>query len=230
VPIGTQTLTSGSASITTAALASATHTITAVYGGDPNFTGSTSPALQQVVQDFNFNIVPDSGNPGGSTNQTITPGQTVSFKFSVQPVGGIFNFPITLSATGLPPGASVVFTPSTVTLGATGSSFTMAVMIANTTASARRRIPWQGGDLLFAVLLLPFIGPVRRKTRQSKLVTFCGIAMIGLAALTALSGCGTGDGFFGQKQKSYTVTVNGKATGPNGVTLQHVAAVTLTVQ
>ena len=54
--------------------------------------------------------------------------------------------------------------------------------------------------------------------------------MISLAALTALSGCGAGNGLFGQAQKSYTITVTGTATGLNGAALQHIATVTLTVQ
>jgi N-acetylneuraminic acid mutarotase len=47
--LGTGTLSSGKATFTTSTLAVGTHSITAVYGGDANFTGSTSPALKQTV-------------------------------------------------------------------------------------------------------------------------------------------------------------------------------------
>jgi hypothetical protein len=228
--IGTQSLASGSASIAITALSVGTHSITAVYGGDPNFTGSSSSVLLQVVQDFNVNIVSDPSNPGGSTNQTIVPGQTATFKFSVLPVAGLFNYPITLSVTGLPPGASAVFTPSTISLSSTGSSFTMVVTLANANALLGRKIPWGGGDVLVAVLLMPFIGPVRRRARGVKTFVVCLIAAMSLTALTTLSGCGTGNGFSGQAQKSYTLTLTGTATGPSGATLQHIATVTLTVQ
>jgi hypothetical protein len=48
--LGTGTLnSSGQATFSTASLARGTHSITAVYGGDSNYLGSTSPALNQVV-------------------------------------------------------------------------------------------------------------------------------------------------------------------------------------
>ncbi len=48
--LGTGTLSNGSASFTTAALAHGPHSITAVYGGDGSYTGSTSAALSQSVK------------------------------------------------------------------------------------------------------------------------------------------------------------------------------------
>lgn len=230
VVLGMQSLTSGSASITTSALATGTHSIMASYGGDSSFTGSSSSALLQVIQDFNFNIIPDPSNPGGATDQTVIPGRTATFKFSVLPVAGAFSFPITLSATGLPPGASVIFTPSTISVSPTGSSFTMAVSVAPANASSQHKTLWGGGEVVITVLLLPFIRSPRRRTRGAKLLTICGITALSLVTLTALSGCGSGSGFFGQAQKSYTMTMTGTATGPNGATLQHMAKITLTVQ
>ena len=41
--IGTGTLSGGKATFTTSALLATTHTITAVYAGDGNYNGSTSP-------------------------------------------------------------------------------------------------------------------------------------------------------------------------------------------
>src|SRR5207237_1287390 len=48
--LGTGTLSGGQASFTTTSLTVATHDITAVYGGDNNFTGSTSAAVVETVQ------------------------------------------------------------------------------------------------------------------------------------------------------------------------------------
>jgi hypothetical protein len=106
----------------------------------------------------------------------------------------------------------------------------MAVTIANDNASLQHKVLWGGGDVLVAILLLPVIKPVRRRARGAKLFMVCGIAVMSLVALTTLSGCGTGNGFLGQVQKSYTLTLIGTATGSNGATLQHIATVTLTVQ
>jgi hypothetical protein len=47
--LGTGGLSNGTASYSTSSLAGGTHAITAVYGGDGNYTGSTSPVLNQVV-------------------------------------------------------------------------------------------------------------------------------------------------------------------------------------
>jgi hypothetical protein len=47
--LGTGTLSGGKATFSTSALPVATHSITAVYGGSVNFSGSTSAALSQVV-------------------------------------------------------------------------------------------------------------------------------------------------------------------------------------
>jgi hypothetical protein len=47
--LGTASLASGSATFSTASLAAGSHSITAVYGGDVNNAGSTSPILSQTV-------------------------------------------------------------------------------------------------------------------------------------------------------------------------------------
>jgi hypothetical protein len=47
--LGTATLSSGTASLSLTTLAVGSHSITAVYGGDPNFKTSTSAALSQKV-------------------------------------------------------------------------------------------------------------------------------------------------------------------------------------
>src|SRR5208282_2501899 len=51
--LGTGTLSSGSATYSTSALAVGSHSITAVYGGDTNDSGSTSTTLTQTVNQAN---------------------------------------------------------------------------------------------------------------------------------------------------------------------------------
>ena len=48
--LGTGTLSGGSATFTTSTLKIGTTTVEAVYGGDPNFAGSTSNKVKQVVE------------------------------------------------------------------------------------------------------------------------------------------------------------------------------------
>jgi len=74
--LGTGTLGSGTATFTTSALAIGGHSITAVYGGDADFNGSTSPALtQNVNKDATTGIVGSSVDPsvfGNSVTFTAT--------------------------------------------------------------------------------------------------------------------------------------------------------------
>src|SRR5207249_5465091 len=49
--LGTGTLSGGTVTFTTSGLTAGTHSITAIYGGDANFTGSTSPALTQTSEE-----------------------------------------------------------------------------------------------------------------------------------------------------------------------------------
>jgi hypothetical protein len=100
--LGTGTLnSSATAVLTTSALAVASHSITAVYSGDSNFAGSTSPALTQVVN-----------QDGTTTTLSATPdpsvyGQMVTFKASVKAAA---------PGSGTPTGA-VAFLDGTTTLG-----------------------------------------------------------------------------------------------------------------
>ncbi|HEY5330098.1 MAG TPA: Ig-like domain repeat protein [Acidobacteriaceae bacterium] len=220
-----QTLVAGSASVTVT-LTAGTHSITAVYSGDTNFSAGTSTVLSQFVADFSFTLL----SSGGSSSQTVTPGQTATYSFTVAPIGGPFNFPVTLSATGLPPGATVTFTPPVITVGASPANFTMTIQTAKTTAALRRTGLFGGGAMMAGLLLLPFTRRMRRRARRIRPLNLCALLLLGLGALGGLAGCGTGSGFFGESQHTYTINVIGTATGANGLTLQHVATVTLTVE
>jgi ABC-type transporter Mla subunit MlaD len=77
-----------------------------------------------------------------------------------------------------------------------------------------------------ALLLLPFAGKLRRAgKRLGRMMSLLLLLAAGVSALAGLTGCGAGIGFFGQAQKTYTVTV----TGTSG-TLSHSTSVTLTVE
>jgi hypothetical protein len=227
-PIGSSTLTNGSAAVTTT-LIGGTHTITTVYAGDGNFTGSASSTLAQLVIDFN--LAPGTTTQG---SQSLEPGQAATYPLNLLPVGGPFTLPITLSAIGLPPGATVTFTQQVVTLGASPVGVTMTIQTAASGASLHRGGFFgtaYGNGTIALGLLLPFSCWTRRKARGRRWLTLGAAMVLSLAAIGGLTGCGTGSGFFGQSQQSYTVTVFGTATGAGGATLQHsMAVITLTVQ
>jgi len=77
--LGSATLTGGSASVSTSSLSAGSHSITAIHSGDSNFSGSTSAALTQIVnQVATTTTVTSSLNPS-------TYGQNVTFTATVSP-------------------------------------------------------------------------------------------------------------------------------------------------
>jgi hypothetical protein len=221
--LGNATLTAGSATFETT-LTAGVQTLTAIYVGDTNFTGNTSPTLAQLITDFSFALA--SSSP---VSQTVIPGQSASYAFSVQPIAGAFTLPVVLSATGLPPGATVTFTPQTITLGSSPANFTMAIQTPASSASLVPHGLFGSGTIALGLMLLPFSSWTRRRLRSMRPLTLCLALLFSLAAIGGLTGCGTGSGFFGQPAHTYTITLFGTATGAGGATLQHSASVTLTV-
>src|SRR5262249_12594443 len=93
----------GTASLSTAALALGSHSITVSYAGDSNFTASTSPALTQVVS---ASLTATSTALASSAATTVY-GQAVTFTSTVSPGSG----------SGTPTG-TVTFLDGSATLGA----------------------------------------------------------------------------------------------------------------
>jgi hypothetical protein len=81
-PLGTAAVSGGNASLTIAALTIGPHTITASYGGNANFTGSTSSALTQTV-----NGVSTATALTASPDPSVF-GQQVTFTATVSPTSG----------------------------------------------------------------------------------------------------------------------------------------------
>src|SRR5580692_735997 len=127
--LGTATLSGGRATITTSTLGGGVHSISAVYGGDANFAGSTSPVLAQTVADFSLSASPNK--------TTITAGSTSTYTITITPDGG-FSQPISFHCSGAPMSvtcttpASVsptggVYAPFNLTVAMTGSSQVLPV-------------------------------------------------------------------------------------------------------
>jgi sugar lactone lactonase YvrE len=76
VVLGTATILHETASISTSQLSIATHPITAVYGGDTNYTGATSAVLSQVVNKTTLQVIANDaqriyGQPNPAFTATI---------------------------------------------------------------------------------------------------------------------------------------------------------------
>jgi hypothetical protein len=111
--LGNGSLNNGRAPFTTSSLSAGPHSITAVYGGDTNFSGSTSGVLSQTV----------TSDTGGATSTSVsgspnpaTIGQTVTLTAIV-----------TSSGSGTPTG-TVTFEDGTTDLGAAPVSGGQAVL------------------------------------------------------------------------------------------------------
>src|SRR5207253_251264 len=97
--LGTGTLSGGTATFTTSGLGTGTHSITGIYGGDANFTGSTSPILTQTIGKAASSTAVASSNVPSMSVSRVT-----------------FTATVTSSATSIPTG-TVTFQDGAATLG-----------------------------------------------------------------------------------------------------------------
>jgi hypothetical protein len=240
-PTGTVTFYDGATALCSTSVAAATctvnsasaplslgsHSITASYSGDTNYTGPMSSAVAtETVSDFTVSAA--------STTATVTPGTAAEFTFTVSPVSPATSFPsaITFSVSGLPRGYSYTLTPSSVGT-CTSSCSTTVILKIQTELTAAAKYKDASKNLLarmapfsLALLLLPFASRLRKAGKRfRRMLSVILLLGMNLAAVAGLSGCGSTGGFFGQAQKSYTVTV----TATSGA-LSHTTNVTLTVE
>ena len=122
--LGTGTLSGGTATLATSALVGGAHSITAVYGGDTNFTSSTSPVLTQTVADFSLSASP--------TTATVAAGSTATYAITITPAGG-FNQTISFQC-GNAPMLTTCSAPASVS--AIGGSYAPFNVTVATTAPA----------------------------------------------------------------------------------------------
>ncbi|MER6334871.1 Ig-like domain repeat protein, partial [Streptomyces sp. NPDC001034] len=118
--LGTGTLVGGTATLTTSALAVGSHSLTAVYSGDTEFTGSTSPVDPQTVTQAatttGLTSAPDPSVFGEA--KTLTATVTVVPPGAGTPTGTVDFFDgATLLGTGTLSGGTATFTTSALGVG-----------------------------------------------------------------------------------------------------------------
>ena len=208
----------GTATLTLSTLPTGVLSLTASYGGDTSYLSSTSTPTVTQVEDFA--IAPSAGTP----SVPVVPGASANFTVALTPAAGGFLSPITLTATGLPPGATYSFSPATVTPGSAVTSSVLTVQTAKPVSTARNL--GSAAGIALALLLLPFglSRKARAVVKEARLLSVVG-ALLLLGSVAGLTGCGTSNGFFGRPAQTYTVTV----TGTSG-TLVHSTQVVLNLQ
>jgi len=87
--LGTGALSGGSASFTTSTLPAITNSITAAYGGDSNFAGSTSNIVKQVVNKATTTTALTTSLNPSKVGQSVTFTASVTPEFSGTPTGNV---------------------------------------------------------------------------------------------------------------------------------------------
>jgi hypothetical protein len=150
--------------------------------------------------------------------QTIQPTGSATYTISVTPQNGAFTSAITLSATGLPLGATATFSPASITPGSSPATSTLTIQAATTTGSIKDS-RWPLALPALGVIGLLFLPGKRRR----RLFALCLLTIASLGTIATLSGCGGGSSL--QSSQTYTITVSGTGGGQTQTT-----AVQLTVQ
>ena len=214
--LGSGTLASGTASYATSSLTVGTHSVTAAYGGDTQFSTLTSSAVSQVVSDFTIAVA-----SGGSSSATVAAGGTATYSLTITPSAGT-TFPAvaTLTATGAPTGSVLTITPSTLAAGDGATNVTVAIQVP---ATASRRSASSVGlalsPIMAGILLLPWGGKIRLRLGSRRRIA-CGL-LLALVAASAWIGCGSSTPAPAPPQpRSYTITLTATAgTVTNSTTL-----------
>ena len=222
-PLGTSTVIAGQATLPLTFSSIGTYAITAVYSGDTYFLTSTSPVLNEVIEDFSIAVA-----TGSSGTATVLGGNSISYTFTVAPVGGTTLIdPINFGLSGFPVGTTATFSPATVPAGSGPTTITLTVKPppvaqAHLDRAPLRRTATHDAPIVLAFLLLPFV--FRRRGRRLAALFLWLLLCVSAIGLT---GCITdaSSGYYGTTPNTYTLAV----TATSGA-LTHATTVTLIVQ
>lgn len=193
---------------------------------------SEVPPYNAIVTDF---VLSSSSSPASPV--TVSPGSPAVFVIQVaSTIQGGFTNPVTLACSaGLPPGATCLFSPATVT-PATGSGGTATLVATSSltiytsgTSTAMSRHPpsppWSVFDSRWLCSAIPILGlacmvPGRRR----KIFRHLGIGVFTILTSLCISSCGSSKAT-PLTSNSYTVTITGTSNQ-----LVHMTTVTLNIQ
>ena len=196
--------------------------MTAAYSGDGDYNSATSALYSQIVTaqaavlDFTLTLT-------SAQSQTVIPGNAAPYTVQVAPTNVTYPGTVTFSATGLPAGATISFSPATV---AANGGITPSNVTVQTAPQKAALNTGSVGSFALALLMLPFATSRRIRKGSRRYFYLLLVLLGGIAATTSLTGCGyNGNGFFGQAPQTYNITI----TATSG-TIQHSVNVTLNVQ
>ncbi len=217
--VGTGILVNGSTSAVYLAPPAGARTLSAQYSGDVNFSPSSSAsqiATISALPDFGISIA-------GSSTATVQAGSAATYSLLVSGQPTPYTGIVTLSATGLPAGATVGFSPVQVVPGVGSATVTVSVQTSAAQAGLRRP-GFSNSGTLWAVGGILFCGGLMRRKRRGLWLFSLGLLLCGCGARTV------GEQGQALASQSYSVGITGTSTNLAGAVVTHTTAVTLTVQ
>jgi hypothetical protein len=180
------------------------------------------PYSTLTITDFALSASPSSASaqPGGPVVYTITVASTAQ---------GFFGYPVVLNcASGMPPGATCLFTPVSLSLGTTGSATSALTIYSTVGGSASnahpvvpiRKLAYAGFAVPIFVVGFTFCAKSRRRVLAPRFF----VAVLLLCGAIGMSTCG-GSHTSTATSNTYTITVTGTANQ-----LSHQTTVSLTIQ
>jgi MYXO-CTERM domain-containing protein len=186
-------------------------------------TTVTMSAPESVIADFSAVAAPTFTLSSPTGAQTVQPGASAQYTISATAQNGALSNAVTLAASGLPPGATATFSPTSLTPGSSPVTSTLTIQTAAiASVEPAKKSPWPLAAPALALIGLLFL-PGKRRRRWISLAL---LLFASLATFTALTACGGGFGMnAASAPTSYSITV----TGTSG-SIQQTTTVQLTVQ
>jgi len=211
--VASATLSHGAASAAYLSPSAGTHSLVASYSGDTNFIPSNSNAITAIVL-----AMPDfTLATSGSSSQTVQPGSIATYNFALAAQPAPFTGAVSMSVSGLPPGATASFSPPQVVPGSASATTALSVQ----TLAPVVQMPSTLTPTILCALALPLI--LLRRRRRASFAVLC------LFVLTL--GCGSRSvQEQTQPSQAYTLTVIGTSTNLAGALVIHSTTVTLNIQ
>jgi sugar lactone lactonase YvrE len=214
---------------TTPAAGTDTLSVTFTPTDTTNYTNATA-AVMLSVSDFSF------ASSGGTASQSVSVGSPATFTFTSAPLGlstilGVTSF----SVTGMPAGATYVFTPSSFPTNSAGGPVSLVVQTTGVAAGLNRdRFTLDNGHpgifstAMLALLCMPVLGLfwLRKKPLQTSsalAVALFTVLLVGV--VLGIVSCSNNSQSTTPQSASYPLVV----TATSG-SLQHSVNATLTVQ
>jgi hypothetical protein len=188
--LGASPLSAGSSSFTSASLSTGTHSITATYSGEANYSASTSSPVTVTVTaapspDYSLSI--------SSASLTVARGGSGKLTIRVTPVNG-FKQILELACSGIPAGGNCTFAPQTLNPASGAVSTNLTVQAPSAVAAILVSKPFSGPRnaalCIFAMLMIAIIGAAGNKDWKGNLRLANSIlASLLFAALLVTAGC-----------------------------------------